>query len=548
MAAGSQDARRADEEGAGTGGARALLRRLVARRGRAGTDAPSRDARGTARGVARGNYALVGLAAFMAVADFVLWGGAFVKSPDIRFDPQQVIALFSVPCFLLAGALLVGGIARRDGRSPAARVTGASGRALCLLAAGCVCLAATLSTPGAPLPALVASAVLVGAGVAAGFSCWGIVLGQIGGERVARVVGGACILFPAGALGLALLPAAPSWLAVGILACIATVSAIPALRVSREAPNPPEASPDAAGGQGIGGREALVAAWRGYGSEALEFSAFGFIAGFSRTMSISSGVDNLVVTYGSPVFMLAAGVAVLALARRGSSLEPSLFFRLAVVLAASGLVAFAATGTGLNTAFACFGNFFFQFMLVVVAIDAPRRAVGGKRGEPGYRLAIGSAMVLAAVGTVAGMLAHRMWGDAPMGLAMTAAVCIYVLAMALILQWRRQEPGGGRGRAAGPGADVFDDVLDPGSAPLPARDPSAMARAVVDARALTPRESQVLLLMLRGMDGPGMARELDLSENTVRTHRKRLYRKLDIHSREELVELACDITAGRDVN
>lgn len=54
---------------------------------------------------------------------------------------------------------------------------------------------------------------------------------------------------------------------------------------------------------------------------------------------------------------------------------------------------------------------------------------------------------------------------------------------------------------------------------------------------LTPRESDVLSYLLRGRDVPAIARELVLSENTIRSHVKRLYVKTNVHSRQELIDL-----------
>ncbi|MEE8716508.1 MAG: helix-turn-helix transcriptional regulator [Coriobacteriales bacterium] len=54
---------------------------------------------------------------------------------------------------------------------------------------------------------------------------------------------------------------------------------------------------------------------------------------------------------------------------------------------------------------------------------------------------------------------------------------------------------------------------------------------------LTPREQEVLVLMARGRTLGEMSRELYIGTNTVKTHSKHVYQKLDIHSRAELLEL-----------
>lgn len=56
-------------------------------------------------------------------------------------------------------------------------------------------------------------------------------------------------------------------------------------------------------------------------------------------------------------------------------------------------------------------------------------------------------------------------------------------------------------------------------------------------RGLSSRETEVMELIARGKSMASIAEELFISENTVRTHCKHIYSKLDIHSRQELGEL-----------
>lgn len=63
-------------------------------------------------------------------------------------------------------------------------------------------------------------------------------------------------------------------------------------------------------------------------------------------------------------------------------------------------------------------------------------------------------------------------------------------------------------------------------------------------RGLTARESEVLALYARGYGRAEAAGELGVGEETVKTHVRSLYRKLDVHSREELVELVAQVQAS----
>ena len=55
---------------------------------------------------------------------------------------------------------------------------------------------------------------------------------------------------------------------------------------------------------------------------------------------------------------------------------------------------------------------------------------------------------------------------------------------------------------------------------------------------LTPREREVLTLIAQGLTNSEIAERLTLSINTVKTHRRHIYQKLDIHNRAALIAYA----------
>lgn len=64
--------------------------------------------------------------------------------------------------------------------------------------------------------------------------------------------------------------------------------------------------------------------------------------------------------------------------------------------------------------------------------------------------------------------------------------------------------------------------------------------AVGQLAALTPREREVLTLLVEGLDDERMAARLFISPDTARTHVQRILRKLGVHSRKEAVALVAD--------
>ena len=68
--------------------------------------------------------------------------------------------------------------------------------------------------------------------------------------------------------------------------------------------------------------------------------------------------------------------------------------------------------------------------------------------------------------------------------------------------------------------------------PMGSIDPSVSEEADLSAR-----ELEVIALLLKGNTTAAISRKFFISENTTRGHMKRIYRKLDVHSRQELVDL-----------
>lgn len=150
-------------------------------------------------------------------------------------------------------------------------------------------------------------------------------------------------------------------------------------------------------------------------------------------------------------------------------------------------------------------------------------------------------------------------------------VCIYLLSVVLVMVSRGKRPK----TLAVPAEDelVLDDdssvrtlrtpdccgrptkassaVGDGPAAAAPVSEPgspggSGDAASVVDPapfsffreRGLSPREIEVACLLMRGHSIAAIARKLFISENTTRGHTKSIYKKLDVHARQELIDMA----------
>lgn len=102
--------------------------------------------------------------------------------------------------------------------------------------------------------------------------------------------------------------------------------------------------------------------------------------------------------------------------------------------------------------------------------------------------------------------------------------------MALEAEPSRAKSASTSGKANGLGA------VSPAAATQPVVDPIDEAcSSVACACNLTNRETDVLRLLARGRTSPFIQEELVLSRNTVKTHVRHIYTKLDVHSQQELI-------------
>lgn len=90
------------------------------------------------------------------------------------------------------------------------------------------------------------------------------------------------------------------------------------------------------------------------------------------------------------------------------------------------------------------------------------------------------------------------------------------------------------GPAGSPGSDEPDAISGP-VVEAPAPSVSQRCEAYGAAHGLTPRQGEVLRLLVESMTLEQVADELYLSKETVKSHAKAVYAKAGVHSRQELV-------------
>lgn len=201
--------------------------------------------------------------------------------------------------------------------------------------------------------------------------------------------------------------------------------------------------------------------------------------------------------------------------------------------------------TTLLVAFLMFGFEVVNLLLIITCAVYTIR--NGLPSSPLYALCIGPVLAAMLVGSEVGaLLGPVLSGD----LAHWASIilfCIVLLSVALVLVAR------GKGKA--PASMTDAELVSPseaasdncaaapasGAAPEEAQPRLAERRQVVQAyleeRGLSPRETEVAELLMKGHSVSAIAGKLFISENTTRGHAKSIYKKLAVHSRQELVDL-----------
>lgn len=110
-------------------------------------------------------------------------------------------------------------------------------------------------------------------------------------------------------------------------------------------------------------------------------------------------------------------------------------------------------------------------------------------------------------------------------------VVLYILAMSYVAIQNRRKKSDVEGESSNP---VLPDVV---SETRVIDEVEQRCSILAERNVLTSRERDTLLLLARGRDVPSIAKQLFISENTVRSHSKGVYRKLKIHSKQELLDL-----------
>lgn len=95
------------------------------------------------------------------------------------------------------------------------------------------------------------------------------------------------------------------------------------------------------------------------------------------------------------------------------------------------------------------------------------------------------------------------------------------------------------------GEGIPEQVQDEGAAKKPGKFVAAVEE-IASRGKLSQRETDVMRCLAMGYETVAIAKKLSVSWNTVRTHTRNVYSKLDVHSKQELIELVDEATRRVD--
>lgn len=232
---------------------------------------------------------------------------------------------------------------------------------------------------------------------------------------------------------------------------------------------------------------------------------------------------------------------------------------------------------GVVNAFVGAGSYAAGIVLWCLAADSSRRH--DLSATTSFGLALGTTSLAGALGKAFGYFGGRTLTEGDLSITAISLVSLYLLSMLALFLFRKKaepaaqpaSPAAGHAPAhtaavpseresgsPAPRAAVADAdapaahpgvAAPPGAsatpAPATAPDRSATCKALAEQHELTDREFDALVKLSRGHSVADISSALGVSENTAKTHIKNVYRKLGVHSKQDIIEMCREMEARK---
>ncbi len=275
-------------------------------------------------------------------------------------------------------------------------------------------------------------------------------------------------------------------------------------------------------------------------------AVIGLLNSFMLAGSVTFAGSGSVSGVGMLIGILAFCVVVFVVQRIP---RVSTAFRVLMPIIASLLVFLPFLGEQFNLFFSTvlLGGYYFIALLITYVVAETAHV----RNLSPYVL-MGAAACLARVCLAAALLGGYAIGSLPGGLfgesehlmryLVVIMAVIYALSLAAVLvsRDRRRRRRGDADAAGSASAPAGAAVTAPAPASAAAEGDDAFdarCAAVAAAGNLTEREAEIMRYLARGRTKAHIAGVLYVSENTVRSHVRNIYAKLEVHTRQQLIDL-----------
>lgn len=459
----------------------------------------------------------------------------------INADASWIVSASTVVVALFAAGVLLG---RRTATPP---------RWLPLFAGAATAAGTALSASvggGSPLAAALvfASGIFTGLGSGVLYVLWGQALARLDMESAELAIPAASTIIIACALVLPYLPAPLGTVAT---ASLPLISCAMLWLTDRDIEASPEGAAPLSAGQNAHGATPATATFARMG--ALLFIAYG-VVGFSG--AVQPGADAPFFAFGIDwptligsccgIGLLACFILYTARPRFDTLFRP---IAVAVVVACALLPWADLWAVFLSGTLVAVTDTLLTISAVLFVVQAARR--GTMNAALGTGITQGSLQLGVLAGNIAGSMGADTIATAPTGLFTVALGLVAFFSFAWLLYPADRTMGGKSMAARGP-APRNGGERDAGNAVGTAADTAAdgatgrpVSENVLDERCreltercgLSGREAEILAYLARGRSQPYIREELVLSKNTVATHVKHIYQKLNVHSRQELIDL-----------
>ena len=251
---------------------------------------------------------------------------------------------------------------------------------------------------------------------------------------------------------------------------------------------------------------------------------------------------NYLVFGFAAIAVIVTTVAVMARSRAWMQIAwAPLFVLFALVVAFSCLpvsnMIQIAVGLMMATVFGSHFLYWMVFPSMLSSLKVPRASLAG------VLLVLSNGSLASLAGDALGSVLPRSMQNLGSVSGLMAIAVAAVFAATLVLN--RQRPS-----ALGAWSSAGESIV-PGNTAEPVDQEGAVVKhptdllkerldALVDRYSLTPRETEVAFYTVQGFSCAYIAEKLVVSNSTVRFHQQNIYRKFDVHSRNELIELVSE--------